>query len=125
METILSISVKSTSAAEANRLTSDLESFLRSHIVGVTLKRAKVDSTSMDAGTVLIAMLAAPAVVELARGPAMELAKGISDWLRKRKATISIGADGSVAAENVQPEDVERIITNIFKSKLESGLQNE
>jgi hypothetical protein len=103
------------SGAEANRLVGELEDWLKFRVDGLTLKREKVDAQTQDLGSVLIAVLAAPSVVALSKGPAVELAKGISDWLRKRRTTISIGADGSVMAENVKADDVERVILQVLK----------
>lgn len=114
-DTSLRVSVNATSAAEANRLTSDLEAWIRKNVNDINLIRVKEDSESQDFGTVLVAILSAPAVIALSKGPALELAKGIADWLRKRRATISIGVDGCVKAENVAADDVERIILGVLK----------
>ena len=112
--------VNAGSTREANRLTTELEQWLKESVDDVALSRVKEDAESQDAGTILVAVLAAPAVVELAKGPVLELAKGIADWLRKRRATITIGADGSVTTENVSPDDVEKIILGTLQAQHKS-----
>lgn len=116
----LRFAVSGTSSADANRLTTELQQWLKSRIEDIDLARIKEDNESQDAGTVLIATLAAPAVVEFAKGPALELAKGVADWLRKRRATVTIGADGSVTTENVKADDVERIVVETLKARQKS-----
>jgi hypothetical protein len=54
------------------------------------------------------------------KGPVLELAKGVADWLRKRRATVTIGADGSVTTENVRADDVERIIIGTLQAQHKS-----
>jgi hypothetical protein len=116
-DTSLRIAVNAASTAEANRLTTELEQWLKGRIDDIELSRVKDDSESQDAGTVLVAVLAAPAMVEFAKGPMLELAKGVADWLRKRRATVTIGADGSVTTENVRADDVERIIIGTLQAQ--------
>ena len=113
----LRIAVNAGTTGEANRLTTELEQWLRANVDDLSLSRVKDDAESQDAGTVLVAVLAAPAVVELAKGPVLELAKGLADWLRKRRATVTIGADGSVTTENVKADDVERIIVSTLQAQ--------
>lgn len=118
--TSLRIAVNASTTGEANRLTTELEQWLKANVDDLELSRIKDDAESQDAGTALIAVLAAPAVVEFAKGPLLELAKGVADWLRKRRATVSIGADGSVTTENVPAEDVERIILETLQARQKS-----
>jgi hypothetical protein len=113
---VLGIRVNASSVAVGNRLTTELQSRLRA-IEGLSLHREKEDSESQDAGTVLVAVLAAPAVVALAKEPAIELARGLADWLRKRKATVTIYADGSLKAENVSADVVESIVLHAFERR--------
>jgi len=117
----LRIVVNATSHAEANRLTAELESWLNSRVDGIKLVRKKENEETQDAGTVLLAVLSAPAVIEFAKGPALELAKGVADWLRKRRTTVTIGADGSVNAENVDADTAERIIMNALYRQTKDG----
>jgi hypothetical protein len=118
MDTALRIKIDAGSAAEANRLTSELEQVLRTATTDVSVTRRKEQGETQDAGTVLIAVLAAPAMVAFAKGPALELARGIADWLRKRNANLTIGPDGGVAVENVRADDVERIIRDALKAQV-------
>ncbi|HEY5101775.1 MAG TPA: hypothetical protein VII70_03245, partial [Steroidobacteraceae bacterium] len=90
--TSLRFTVNAASVGEANRLTTELEQWLKGRVDEVELRRVKPDAETQDAGTVLVAVLAAPAIVEFAKGPVLELSKGIADWLRKRRATVTIGA---------------------------------
>jgi hypothetical protein len=113
--TSLRIAVNAASNAEANRLTTELEQWLNSRVDDIELVRVKEDSEAQDAGTVLVAVLSAPAVIALAKGPALELAKGVADWLRKRRANVTIGSDGGMTVENVDAETAERIILDVLK----------
>jgi|SRR5665213_2094523 len=115
--TSLRFTVNAASVGEANRLTTELEQWLKGRVDEVELRRVKPDAETQDAGTVLVAVLAAPAIVEFAKGPVLELSKGIADWLRKRRATVTIGADGGVTAENVAADDVERIILGTLNAR--------
>jgi hypothetical protein len=112
----LRIAIHAPSLAEANRLTTELETLLKQRVEGAIFARERSDPTTQDAGTILIAALSAPAAIAFMKGPAAELAKGIADWLRKRRAKISIGRDGSVAVDNVAPDDVERIIRDVLSA---------
>lgn len=105
------ICVNGASEAEANRLATELALLLQSRVSGVSIERVKTDPTSMDQGAVILAtILAAPAVIELAKGAVLELSRGIADWLRKRRANVTISSDGGVTVENVNPDDVHRIV---------------
>jgi Effector Associated Constant Component 1 len=119
--TSLRISVNASTTGEANRLTTELEQWLKANVDDLELSRVKDDAESQDAGSVLVAVLAAPAVVAFAQGPVLELAKGLADWLRKRRATVTIGADGSVTTDNVRAEDVERIILGTLQAQQHKG----
>lgn len=102
--------VSGQSEAEANRLTSELEQYLRNTVDNLELSRVRDDAAHLDMGTTLIAatatVLASPAAVAFAK----ELGKGVADWLRKRRANISITPAGGIKVENVRPEDVEHLI---------------
>jgi hypothetical protein len=116
-DTSLRIAVNAASTGEANRLTTELEQWLKGRVEDLELTRVKENAETQDAGSILIAVLAAPATVEFAKGPALELAKGLADWLRKRRATVTIGADGAVTAENVAADDVERIVLGTLQAQ--------
>jgi hypothetical protein len=119
MDVVIQIAVSGESGAESNRMAGELAQLLKKQGIA-EVRRVKDDPTSMDAGTVLIAILAAPAIVELAKGPAIELSRGIADWLRKRRATVSIGPEGKVLIEHVRPEDVERVVLSVIEAQRRS-----
>ncbi|UYR04683.1 hypothetical protein [Ralstonia pseudosolanacearum] len=75
INTTLRIAVNAASAAEANRLATELEQWLKGRVGGIEFTRVKEDSESQDAGSVLVAVLAAPAMIEFARGPRLNLPK--------------------------------------------------
>lgn len=102
----IELHVGSGSRAEASRLADELHAALRANVPRWVLSRKRTDDAEMDLGTILIAVLSAQSVVQLAKDPAVELAKGIADWMRKRRATLSIGKDGKIVADNIRPEDV-------------------
>ncbi|MDQ0627122.1 hypothetical protein [Paraburkholderia graminis] len=99
-------------SADANRRTSELADWLGRRTDGIELRREKTDKATQDLGTVLIALLSAPAAVALAKEPATELAKGVADWLRKRRGSVTIG---DIKVENADPETIERIIRIAMK----------
>lgn len=110
------IEVLGGAAAEADWLTGDLLSHLQARQDVWVLQRTKSDRQTMDAGTVLVAVLAAPAVVALSKEPAKELAKGIAAWMTKRRASISV--DGQkVQIDNLPAQDVLRILEQILASR--------
>lgn len=117
----LQIGINAPSAAESNRLAGELEKWLKDRVEDLQIQRAKENPETQDMGTLLVAVLSSPAVVALASEPAKALAEGIADWLRKRRVNLSIGADGSVTAENVRADDVERIIQDTLKAQAARG----
>lgn len=119
--TSLRIHVNAVSSAEANRLAGELEQWLRSCVEDLDLARARENLASQDAGTILVAALSAPAAIALAKGPALELAKGIADWLRKRRASVAIGANGSIKVENVTADNAEEIVLQILRAQAKAA----
>jgi hypothetical protein len=103
--------------ADANRNTTDLEQLLKRLMPAAAVTRVRSSDQTQDAGTVLVAVLAAPAAVALAKGPALELARGVADWLRKRRVTVTLSASGQARVENVPAEDAERIILSLLQSQ--------
>jgi len=67
----------------------------------------------MDLGSVLTAILALPVATELAKGPLNELARGIADWMRKRRANIVISGN-EIRFENVRQQDVLAVLTKLL-----------
>jgi hypothetical protein len=59
-------------------------------------------------GTTLVAILAAPAIAELA--------KGIADWMRRRNIAVTISADGGKTLEG-PPEHIENILRTLTKGE--------
>jgi hypothetical protein len=112
--TALNIRVNGASRKETNQLIGELQAFLQERTEAVQFERQREDPTAMDAGTLLVAVL--PVVVELAKvaGPALkELAKGISDWMRKRN--VSVVVDG-IALEG-PPDKVEEVLQKLLLAR--------
>src|SRR5256885_14926257 len=82
-EHVFRLGIGADSGALADQQISDLQAFLCDRTEHVKLTRAKDNPHSQELGAVLIAVLSAPAIVELA--------KGIADWMRKRNLTVTIG----------------------------------
>lgn len=115
--TAIRIEVQGATSAERDHLTSELEQELRRRTSGVSFSREKTDAQTQDAGTILVAVLAAPAIVELAKGPLTELAKGLADWMRRKNVDITIGADGSATITNVRSDKVLEALKQLAKEK--------
>jgi hypothetical protein len=111
METVsVTLGVVSDSRADANRLIGELQQFLQSRVAGeVGLNVSKDNAATQDAGSVLLAVFSAQAVVELA--------KGIADWMRKRQTKVTI--DGN--SFEGPPASVERIL----RERLSVGSRQE
>lgn len=93
--------------AESNELTGDLKQELDRRVSNLRLIRQKENLESQDAGTILIAILAAPAMVELVKGPLNELAKGLADWMRRRNvSSLTFDKEGGFRIENVGRDDL-------------------
>ncbi len=102
----LELHVNAESHRKSSKLADELLGMLKSYAPWIEFTRKRVNESDMELGAILIAILSAKSVVELAKDPAKELAKGIAHLLEKRRATITIGADGEILAENLRPEDV-------------------
>jgi hypothetical protein len=82
-------------AADAGRAADGLRRSLQEVDPTIQAARVRTDPAAMDFGTALEIVLAAPAIIELA--------KGISNWLARShssKVTV-IGPDGTVIVENI------------------------
>jgi hypothetical protein len=109
----LELRVEAASKRETGQLIGELQAFLQQSTEGVQFERRREDPASQDAGTLLVAVLS-PALVELAKvaGPALkELAKGLADWIRKRR--VSVVVDG-VSLEG-PPEQVESVLRKLLE----------
>lgn len=85
--------------ADAGRAAESLRRALHESDQGIEARRVRIDPDAMDFGAALEIMLAAPAVVELARG--------IANWLARShtsKLTI-IAHDGTTIVENIGARD--------------------
>ena len=89
------ISFPELEAADAGRQAEGLRRTLQEFAPTIHARRARAEPDAMDFGTVLEIVLAAPAIIELA--------KGISGWLARThssKLTLT-GADGTTIVENI------------------------
>lgn len=85
--------------ADAGRAAESLRRSLQEVDPTIQSKRVRTDSEAMDLGGALEIVLAAPAI--------LELAKGITAWLQRThtsKVTIT-GPDGSTVVENISARD--------------------
>lgn len=105
--------VRGETPSERNKLAGELSVLLSQELPLGSIRRVREGTEAMDAGSIIVAILAAPTVVALAKEPAAALARGIADWLSKRRVTIDIGANGSIRVENVPPTDVVRVLKQI------------
>jgi hypothetical protein len=86
-------------AADAGRAAESLRRSLLEVDPTIKAKRVRTDPEAMDFGVTLSIVLAAPAIIELA--------KGISNWLNRThssKLTV-IASDGTVILENVSARE--------------------
>jgi hypothetical protein len=113
------ITVFGEDTAEANQSANELESWLDDRVEGLSwAERTRENKSTQDLGTVLIALLSAPAAVALAKDPAKELAKGMADWLRKRRGSFSITVKGKeIKIENADTATIERVIRDVLDEK--------
>jgi hypothetical protein len=81
----ITLKVVGESPAEGNWLVSELEEVLQTRTDCQSLTRPG-SATTQDLGTVLVAVLSAPAVTAFA--------KGIADWMRRRNVSIHVAVDG-------------------------------
>jgi membrane-associated two-gene conflict system component 1 (EACC1) len=94
-------------AGDAGQAAESLRRTLIDEAPGVDARRARTDDDSMDFGTTLVVVLAAPAVVELA--------KGIAAWLARThssKVTIT-RQDGTVVVENIGAREAVNLLERL------------
>jgi hypothetical protein len=86
-------------AADAGRAAESLRRSLRDVDPTIQATRVRSSAEAMDFGTMLAVVLAAPAIVELA--------KGITNWLARTPSSrlTVIGPDGSTIVENISARD--------------------
>jgi hypothetical protein len=82
-------------ARDAGVAAESLRRTLIDEVSGIRVRRGRSDQDAMDFGTTLVVILAAPAVVQLA--------KGIAAWLgRTHSSKVTITrSDGKVVVENI------------------------
>jgi hypothetical protein len=109
VSTTLYISIVEGTAGEANQLANRLLRWLESSEVDVEVSRIKTDNTSMDGGITVAAILAAPAVVELAKALGQFL-------LRYQNSKITIKtADGEIVGENLTQATIQSALAAKFR----------
>lgn len=118
----LGLRVQGASKVQIDQMTQELQVLLRQETEeqDLTLERAKDDPSSQDAGALLIAVLAAPAVVEAAKGAGRaltELAKGIAKFIARWNVDVEISSAGA-ARVAARPEEVERIVLELLRARL-------
>jgi hypothetical protein len=105
-EGTLHLGVRADSRADESQLIGELQSFLLERTDSVRIERIRSNTASQDPGTaLLIAMLSSSAVAEIA--------KGIADWMRKLRVSVTMSADGTKSLEG-PPEQVEKILREIL-----------
>jgi hypothetical protein len=114
--TSVQFKVNAISSADGNRLTSELQALLLERAPSLSIHRKKEREDTQDAGTILVAVLAAPAIIELSKGALLELAKGVADWIRKRRVNLIIN-ETSISIENAKAEDIERLLHEGLKAR--------
>lgn len=97
------------SPAEANRFAQELTIALLNSSPGARVERAKPDGATQDLGTIVS--------IVITSGAALALARGLADWLRLRRATITI-RKGEVSAKGITGKEAVRI-AEIFGDKNE------
>ena len=100
--TTVVLTVSATEAAEASKATGDLQQELTRRIEKISVQRKRDDKETLDAGTVLVAVLGTKFVVELA--------VTLHDWLlRNNRAEITI--DGKkISGKNLSLEQVKAVV---------------
>jgi hypothetical protein len=110
----LSISFPGKSTAEANELAADLQSEIEMMNDHVEVQRVRNHADTLDFGATLLLVLAAPAVIELVKGPGTELAKGIAAWMKRTGTSISVKlGDKDVLVKNVDSDDLPGVMAAI------------
>lgn len=121
-EVAVGLRVQGASKAQIDQMTHELQVLLRQETEedDMTLERRKDDPNSQDAGALLIAVLAAPAVVEATKGAGRaltELAKGIAKFIARWNLEVEVSADGTAKVAE-RPDEVERILLELLRQRL-------
>jgi hypothetical protein len=102
------ISFENLSPARADQYAQELVTAIRASDPNIIVERKKPDSSTMDLGATISAIVAS--------GAALAIARGIENWLRMRKGTsITVkNKTGSMTVRNVSSKDAERLL-ELFK----------
>jgi hypothetical protein len=96
----ITLKVEGNTSRDANLFVNDLMNALNTNVRGIQLDRQKEDSTSLDPGTLIVAILGTKFAVELA--------KTLQAWLmRNHTATLTIG---EIKVTGLSSDSVEKIL---------------
>ena len=96
------------SIAEANSKANRLRDDILDSVFNVDVYIEKENQSYQDAGSTLILILGTPAI--------LALAKGISNYLSRDRAKITIEKDGKIVAVNISGDDAARIAETFQKN---------
>jgi hypothetical protein len=107
---VLTIEFEGVSEAEASRYANELRDDLLDSAPDLHIRRQAIDPNSQDFGSTLILLLAAPAVVTVA--------KGIKVWLERRNvASLTIKTEkGEIIVKNLTSEKA-AILTELMSTR--------
>ena len=87
--------------AEAGGLAASLREDLLDISPDIGVRIEKDDPSTQDFGATLVLVLGTPAV--------LAVAKGVADYLRRKRGTITIEKDGTLVATGISGDDAARI----------------
>lgn len=124
MTSELLVSFPDASPAQANIWARELCEAVSAVDRNVSAEQRRDDPDTLDFGTTLALVLAAPATAAFAKGLGEALARAIVDWLAARtSAKVSIArADGSTVIENISADDAVALARELSK---ETGVRNQ
>jgi predicted GTPase len=101
MTRTIEISFENASISDSGRFAQELEDVIRRSQEDIVVTRRKSDSGTQDIGTIVS--------VVITSGATLALAKGIADWIRLRKSSLTIKANGEVIATGLSGEQTVRL----------------
>lgn len=109
-QSTITFQVEGNTSRDANLLVNDLMRALNTNVRGIQLDRQKEDPTTLDPGTVIVAILGTKF--------ALELAKTLHAWLmRNHAAKLKIG---EIELTGLSSDAVEAIIMEVLRRTLRS-----
>jgi hypothetical protein len=99
----IELTVSAGSTYDANSLSDELRVDLERDIEGISVSEKKVNSETLDVGTIIVAALGTQFALELARTLHAYL-------LRNSDAEVSIGPDGKVTGKNLSLEAIQELV---------------